>query len=80
MCRPVKAYWDLTVKRTCGNFKTAFLVGGTLNVATDLVMLLLPIWVLRPLRVPRKQKIGATVILMTGSLQVFPRAGTSEFG
>jgi hypothetical protein len=68
MCRPIKAYWDLTVKGTCLNFKTAFLVGGTLNVATDLVMLLLPIWVLRPPRLPKKRKIGVTVILMTCSL------------
>ncbi|KAE9376307.1 hypothetical protein N431DRAFT_400438 [Stipitochalara longipes BDJ] len=67
MCRPIRAYWDLTVKGTCLNFKIAFLVGGALNVATDLVMLLLPLWVLRPLRLPLKQKVGVTVILMTGS-------------
>jgi len=66
-CRPVKKYWDLTVDGTCFNFKTAFFVGGAMNVATDVVMLLLPIWVLRPLRLPRKQKIGVTLILMTGS-------------
>ncbi|KAN0116744.1 hypothetical protein V8E51_002721 [Hyaloscypha variabilis] len=67
MCRPMKAYWDVTVQGKCLSFKNAFLVGGVLNVATDVVMLLLPIWVLRPLRLPRKQKIGVTLVLMTGS-------------
>jgi hypothetical protein len=68
MCRPVHKYWDFAVKGTCGNFKIAFFVGGTMNVVTDVIMLLLPLWVLRPLRLPRKQKIGVTLILMTGSL------------
>jgi hypothetical protein len=68
MCRPINAYWDLTVHGKCLDFKVAFLVGGVVNVTTDVVMLLLPIWVLRPLRLPRKQKIRVTLILMTGSL------------
>jgi hypothetical protein len=68
MCRPMKAYWDVTAEGKCLSFKNAFLVGGVFNVATDVVMLLLPIWVLRPLRLPRKQKIGVTLVLMTGSL------------
>jgi len=68
MCRPMKAYWDVSVQGKCLSFKNAFLVGGVFNVATDVVMLLLPIWVLRPLRLPRKQKIGVTLVLMTGSL------------
>ena len=68
MCRPINAYWDLTVHGKCLNFKVAFLVGGAVNVMTDVVMLLLPIWVLRPLRLPRKQKIGVTLVLMAGSL------------
>jgi hypothetical protein len=31
-------------------------------------MLLLPIWLLWPLRMPTRRKIGITAILMTGSL------------
>ena len=68
MCRPAHKYWDFTVKGTCGDLKIAFLVGGTMNVVTDVIMLLLPLWVLSPLRLPGKQKIGVTLILMTGSL------------
>ncbi|KAF4626928.1 hypothetical protein G7Y89_g11229 [Cudoniella acicularis] len=68
MCRPIEKYWNLEVAGTCLNFKTAFLVGGSMNVVTDVVMLLLPIWVLRPLQLPLRQKLGVIVILMTGSL------------
>jgi hypothetical protein len=57
MCRPIKKYWEITINGTCLNFNTACFVGGAMNVGTDMVILLLPIWVLRPLRLPRKQKI-----------------------
>ena len=69
MCRPVESYWDMTVPRKClGSKACAFLVTGIFNVATDYTILLLPIWLLKPLRLPKKQKIGVTLLLMTGSL------------
>jgi Fungal rhodopsin domain len=68
MCRPVKKYWNPAVPGTCLNVKAAFLVTGVFNVVTDFIILSLPIWLLRPLRLPRKQKILVTLILMTGSL------------
>jgi len=68
ICQPIKKYWDVAVPGSCLDYKAVFLVGGCLNVITDVVMLLLPIWLLWPLRLPLKQKIGVTMILMTGSL------------
>ncbi|KAE9372935.1 hypothetical protein N431DRAFT_246460 [Stipitochalara longipes BDJ] len=67
MCRPVERYWNPNIPGKCLNFKAAFLATGVFNVATDFTILSLPIWLLRPLRLPKKQKIGVTLILMTGS-------------
>ena len=68
LCRPLEKYWDFSVPGKCSDFGAAFLSGAALNVATDVALLLLPLWLLYPLRVPLKQKIGVTLILMTGSL------------
>lgn len=68
MCRPVQTYWNLDIPGKCLNSKDAFFITGVFNVATDITILSLPIWLLKPLRLPRKQKIGVTLILMTGSL------------
>jgi len=67
MCRPMEKYWNPTISGNCLNFKNAFFIGSWMNVVVDVVMLLLPIWLLRPLRLPLKQKIGLLLILMTGS-------------
>jgi hypothetical protein len=64
----MEKYWDFSVPGKCLDTKTVSVLIGGFNVGTDLVMLLLPIWLLKPLRLPRKQKIGVTLILMTGSL------------
>ena len=68
VCRPIEKYWNAAVLGTCLNVKATFLVTGVFNVLTDFIMLSLPVWLLRPLRLPRRQKIGVTLVLMTGSL------------
>ncbi|KAL2060556.1 hypothetical protein VTL71DRAFT_9197 [Oculimacula yallundae] len=67
ICRPLQRYWDFSVPGMCHNLGASFLSGAALNVATDVALLLLPLWLLYPLRLPLKQKIGVALILMTGS-------------
>ncbi|KAG4412358.1 hypothetical protein IFR04_014515 [Cadophora malorum] len=67
LCRPLPKYWDFSIPGKCSNFGAAFLAGAALNVATDVALLLLPLWLLHPLKLPLRQKIGVTLILMTGS-------------
>jgi hypothetical protein len=74
-CRPMKAYWDFAAKATghCVNLDAAFHTANTLNMLTDFAILLLPIWMLRPMQVPFFKKIGVALILMAGGLYVpFP--------
>lgn len=68
-CRPMSAYWDFTVqKEHCVNLDATFHTANTLNMVTDFAILLLPIWMLRPMRVPLSKKIGVSLILMAGGL------------
>ncbi|GAB1309803.1 Rhodopsin domain-containing protein [Madurella fahalii] len=66
-CRPLYAYWDILVQgASCVNFNAVFHSGKTFNMVTDFAILLLHIWMLRPMHVPLPKKIGVTLILMAG--------------
>jgi len=66
-CQPTARYWDRTIPGTCIKGQP-YLASACLNVATDIIILLLPIWLAWPLRLPRRQKMGVTCILMAGGL------------
>ncbi|KAK4234792.1 hypothetical protein C8A03DRAFT_18371 [Achaetomium macrosporum] len=67
ICRPVAFYWDWSiVGGTCVNQQAVFDSANILNMSTDFLILLLPIWMLRPLRAPLLKKIGISLVLMTG--------------
>lgn len=43
ICRPIAFYWDQSIQGgVCGNYYALWLTTGVLNIATDLVVLLLP--------------------------------------
>ena len=68
ICRPMQGYWNLAVQSTCININAAFHTANALNMATDFAILLLPIWMLKPLRAPLMKKLGILLILMAGGL------------
>lgn len=71
ICKPIASYWDWTIPdSTCINQQAVFDSANILNMATDFMILLLPIWMLHPLRVPLLKKIGIALVLMTGGLYV----------
>jgi hypothetical protein len=67
-CNPIRKFWDFHMPGTCVRLDQAYLAGAALNAATDVAILLLPIWLLWPLTLPTQTKIGLIAILMTGSL------------
>ncbi len=71
LCTPIRRLWDASVDGTCVDLYSAYLVSSVLNAVTDVVILLLPIWLLWPLRVRLKQKILVGLALMPGGLYVF---------
>lgn len=71
LCSPIKRLWDTSVSGTCVDLNAAYLVSSVLNAVTDVVILLLPIWLLWPLRVRWEQKMVVALALMPGGLYVY---------
>ncbi|KAH8723496.1 hypothetical protein GQ44DRAFT_308032 [Phaeosphaeriaceae sp. PMI808] len=66
-CQPVEKLWDLTITHgSCINWSKINIFSGIMNTATDSVILLLPIFMLRKVQLPKWEKIGLVLILMTG--------------
>lgn len=68
LCTPMEKLWNPTVVGTCVNENAAYLASAILNSTTDIIILLLPIWLLWPLRVQLTQKIVVALVLMPGGL------------
>jgi len=69
-CSPIEKLWDMAVPGSCIDMYAAFFTLAVFNSATDVVILLLPIWLLWPLRVKLGQKIAVGIVLMPGGLYV----------
>ncbi|KAF6800303.1 integral membrane protein [Colletotrichum sojae] len=54
----------------CGTMIRIYIACGALNVLTDVIILLLPFWILRPMKVPFHRKIGVALVLMGGGFVV----------
>lgn len=68
-CEPMEFTWDFSVPGgKCVDLYAAYLAPAAINVATDIIILLMPIWLLWPLRVGPLKKIGVALIMMTGGL------------
>lgn len=69
VCQPIEKYWDFSITTgTCINLNAYFLATACINAATDLALLVLPIFIIKDLHLPRRRKISVTLLLMTGSL------------
>lgn len=53
---------------SCSTMIRIYIACAALNVLTDIIILLLPFWILRPMRVPFHRKIGIALVLMGGGL------------
>ncbi|KAK4177388.1 hypothetical protein QBC36DRAFT_211791 [Triangularia setosa] len=67
ICKPMQFYWDWTIEGgKCINQQAAFDSANILNMATDFMILVMPIWMLWDLRVGIRRKVGVLGILMAG--------------
>jgi hypothetical protein len=68
-CRPIAKNWDITITDgKCIDFTKILLTHGSLTILTDIAMLLLPIALVRKLKLPIKQKVALAGLFMTGTL------------
>jgi hypothetical protein len=70
----VSAFWDLTIQGNCISREFLWFFNASLNIVTDLVILIMPIPVLSRLHLPQKQKFGVIVVFAAGILygHLFP--------
>ncbi|KAK2005661.1 integral membrane protein [Colletotrichum eremochloae] len=67
-CRPIHASWDLSAraKATCINKSVLFLVLSGTNIVMDIVCLILPLKIIIPLQMAKRQKLSLILLFATG--------------
>lgn len=70
-CRPIAMNWDATITDgVCLNRPSLYIATAVANIASDLVLFILPIRMVMQLQIPRRQKFGLLGIFCIGSLTV----------
>jgi hypothetical protein len=68
-CWPVAFYWDPTVLGgKCINKTILGFTNAGITILTDVMILILPIFILKGLLLPMRQKIGVILVLSLGGL------------
>lgn len=72
MCRPVQAQWDPSIEGGVCASKRSYMISvyvlSSFSAATDLVLAVVPIFILRRLEIDRRTKVAAGVTMGLGSL------------
>lgn len=72
-CIPVNAYWDRSIKTAkCTNTDAFWYAYAIINIITDVMILVLPLWEIRKLHLPMQQRAGLMAIFAIGGLSVPP--------
>ncbi|OJJ98722.1 hypothetical protein ASPACDRAFT_1889211 [Aspergillus aculeatus ATCC 16872] len=69
-CVPVSRFWDRTVSGYCLNFEAVWFFNASMNIATDVTLLVLPMPLLSQLQLPRAQKLALMGVFAIGGLVV----------
>lgn len=67
-CSPIKDSWSEYFGGRCIHRTLALVISAAINVFSDLLNLLLPIWAIWHLQMAPRRKFGITAIFATGSL------------
>ncbi|KAK1752603.1 hypothetical protein QBC47DRAFT_388961 [Echria macrotheca] len=65
-CRPINKFWDFWIPGSCISPNPWYGTLVALNVLTDAILLLLPIWLLKPLKSGAVQKAAIAAVMGTG--------------
>ncbi|KAL1644466.1 hypothetical protein SLS58_004380 [Diplodia intermedia] len=66
MCHPVRRYWDPRVPGNCRDPETYWVATSSIGITMDFIVWLLPMPLLRRLRLPMRQKLGLTAVFTLG--------------
>ncbi|MCJ1357428.1 MAG: hypothetical protein MMC33_007424 [Icmadophila ericetorum] len=67
-CTPREKIWNPLVVGRCVNPTAILIAAASSNVATDFAILVLPMYTLLHLQMPRKRKLGILAVFATGAL------------
>ncbi|KAI1204348.1 uncharacterized protein F4807DRAFT_447797 [Annulohypoxylon truncatum] len=66
LCRPLAYNWDTSIKGSCGDRNTVYVVAGATNMVTDFMVLLIPVPTIWKLSLPISQRIALTATFGLG--------------
>ena len=69
-CVPVAKFWDRSIPGHCLSFEALWFFNASMNIATDLTLLLMPMPLLSQLQLPRLQKLALIGVFAIGILYV----------
>ena len=69
-CWPIRRFWMLTVPGKCINLAPFWYTNAGVQIATDLLVCLLPIWVFKSLNLPKVQKYSLIFVFALGGVSV----------
>lgn len=68
LCRPLEYNWNTTIDGVCGERNATYVVAGTLNLVTDLMVMALPIPHIWKLQLSIPKKLALSLIFCMGLL------------
>lgn len=71
LCRPLAYNWDTTIPGICGNRNATYVVAGTLNLVTDLLVMAFPVPHIWKFQLSLAKKVAVSSIFCLGLLYVF---------
>ena len=67
-CTPVQKAWIPSIHGVCTNANLNLIVTGTINVLSDILILILPIWTIWHLRISVEKKLSVSSVFAAGIL------------
>lgn len=71
-CLPVQSFWIQDLPGMCIEFEPFWYFNSSFNVVTDFAVVALPLYVLKDLHLPRRQKLAVIGVFAVGFLWVIP--------
>ncbi|KAL2853622.1 hypothetical protein BJX68DRAFT_265089 [Aspergillus pseudodeflectus] len=69
-CVPVAKFWDRELPGTCLSFEAVWFFNASMNITTDLTLLVLPMPLISQLHLPKRQKFALLAVFALGGLVV----------
>ncbi|PLB47213.1 hypothetical protein P170DRAFT_363022 [Aspergillus steynii IBT 23096] len=67
-CVPVARFWNREIPGSCLSFEALWFFNASMNIATDLALLIMPMPLLSHLQLPRMQKLALMAVFAIGGL------------